>query len=107
MAKSVEIRVWRALLALMAPARAVDWSKQAAADAALDRKVVIFAGASPNRLACDTMIRKMPDGTWLFVMLGGGDREPLPENNIFGSPRLDEGHTWSPLVPLDLTLPSK
>ena len=95
-----------ALIALLAPALAADWSKQAELDAAQDRKVVIFEGASPNKLACDTMVRKMPDGTWLFIMLGGGDKEPLPENHILSSRTTpDEGNTWSPLVPLDLKLP--
>ncbi len=48
-------------------------------DAAQDRSVVIFDGKSPNRLACDTTLRQMPDGSWVMVMLGGGDYEPTPK----------------------------
>ncbi len=100
-------RVSVPLVLLTVAARAVDWSKQAVRDSARDRKVVIFEGASPNKLACDTMVRKMPDGSWLFVMLGGGDREPLPQNQIFTSRSLNEGHSWSPLLPLRIALPTQ
>jgi hypothetical protein len=40
-----------------------------------DREVVIFDGKPPNQLACDTTLRRMPDGSWVMVMLGGGRTE--------------------------------
>jgi Neuraminidase (sialidase) len=92
-----------ALLALFSlTANAKDWSAQAALDAKDDRSVIIFDGHSPNRLACDTTLRAMPDGTWVMIMLGGGDKEPLPENQIFISRSQDEGKTWSAMTPVDL-----
>ena len=72
-----------------------------------DRTTIIFDGKSPDKLACDTTLRKMPDGSWVMVMLGGGDTEPLPANRIFLTRSLDEGKTWSPLQPIDLGIKSK
>lgn len=66
-------------------------------DASLDRTTLIFEGKSPNKLCCDTMVREMPDGSWVMVMLGGGDREPDPANDIFISRSTNEGRSWSPL----------
>ena len=70
-----------------------------------DRTSIIFDGESPNRLACDTTLRRMPDGSWVMVMLGGGDFEPLPANQVFLTRSRDEGKTWEPLRPLDLGFP--
>ena len=72
------------------------------ADAKLDRRILVFDGKSPDKLACDTTLRQMPDGSWVMVMLGGGDFEPLPANQIFLTRSRDEGKTWGPLQPLDL-----
>ncbi|QDT64740.1 sialidase family protein [Calycomorphotria hydatis] len=68
----------------------------------LDRTAIIFDGKSPNRLACDTTLRAMPDGSWVTIMLGGGDAEPLPQNDIFLSRSEDEGKTWSAMKAVDL-----
>lgn len=76
---------------------AADWEKQAAEDAKQDRKGIAFDGQSPNKLVCDTTLREMPDGSWVMVMLGGGDAEPLPENGIFLTRSADRGQTWSPV----------
>ena len=48
-----------------------------------DRTTVIFDGVSPDRLACDTTLRCMPDDSWIMVMLGGSNTEPLPQNRVF------------------------
>ena len=72
------------------------------ADAKLDRTSVIFDGEKPNRLACDTTLRKMPDGSWVTIMLGGGDAEPLPQNRVTLSRSLDKGESWSSMEPVDL-----
>jgi len=77
--------------------------RQGSADnASQDRRAVVFDGQSPDKLACDTTLRRMPDGSWVMVMLGGGDFEPLPANQVFFTRSLDEGKTWEPLRPLDL-----
>ena len=86
---------------------AADFAEPAARDAALDRTSVIFEGKSPNKLACDTTLRQMPDGSWVMVMLGGGDKEPLPENQVFIARSHDKGKTWSAMQPLDLGVKSK
>ncbi len=59
------------------------WNRQAAADAQHDQTTLIFDGQSPNQLACDTTLRQLTDGSWVMVMLGGGDTEPLPQNQVF------------------------
>ena len=43
-----------------------------------DRTTIIFDGKSPNRLACDTTLRRMPDG-WLNYRDGfvSDDRQRL------------------------------
>ncbi len=79
-----------------------DWEQQAAQDAAKDRRTLIFDGVSPNKLACDTTLRQMPDGSWVMVMLGGGDAEPRPENGVFISRSQDQGKTWPEMEPIDL-----
>ena len=79
------------------------WLKNAIQDQAQqDQTSVIFDGKSPNELVCDTTLRKMPDGSWVMVMLGGGHTEPLPQNRVLLTRSLDKGRTWSELQPLDL-----
>lgn len=78
------------------------WQRQAGIDAKWDRTAVVFDGKTPNKLACDTTLREMPDGTWVMIMLGGGDTEPLPQNRVFITRSMDEGQTWGPMEPIDL-----
>jgi hypothetical protein len=94
-----------AALSITTRVPAEDWEAQAKLDARDDKTTVIFDGVSPNKLACDTTLRKMPDGSWVLVMLGGGDTEPRPQNGIFITRSQDEGRTWEPLKPLDLGFP--
>lgn len=79
-----------------------DWEQLAIEDAKHDKIQIIFDGKSPNRLACDTTLRKLPDGSWAMIMLGGGDAEPRPENQVWITRSTDEGETWSEIKPLDL-----
>lgn len=81
------------------------WRTKAKKHARQDRTSVIFDGKSPNKLACDTTLRLMPDGSWVMVMLGGGDREPDPRNQVFITRSHDEGKTWAPMQPLDFGFP--
>jgi hypothetical protein len=67
-----------------------------------DRTQVIFEGEGEDRLACDTTLREMPDGSWVMVMLGFGHTEPLPANRICRSRSTDEGRSWSPIAPIGL-----
>ncbi|MCA9069576.1 MAG: exo-alpha-sialidase [Planctomycetaceae bacterium] len=92
-----------------APARLVQTlaEVQSKRDAKDDKVRVIWSGKSPNKLACDTTLREMPDGSWVMVMLGGGDREPLPANRIFLTRSADQGKTWSPMQPIDLGVKTK
>ncbi len=71
-------------------------------DAAQDRTTLIYQGTTPNKLCCDTTLRAMPDGSWVMVMLGGGDSEPLPANDLFLSRSNDQGKTWSPMQRISL-----
>jgi predicted neuraminidase len=80
---------------------------QGSGDAAQDRTTLIFEGKSPNKLCCDTTLRLMPDGTWVMVMLGGGDKEPLPENDLFIARSSDEGRTWSKMERIALGIKEK
>jgi len=77
------------------------------ADAKQDRTTLIFEGASPNKLCCDTTLRELPDGSWVMVMLGGGDKEPMPANNLFLSRGKDKGRTWSAMEPIRLGIKEK
>lgn len=77
-------------------------SSDAARDAQQDRTFSIFEGAGDDRLACDTTLRKMPDGSWVMVMLCFGHTEPLPANRIGISRSDDEGRSWSPMQPINL-----
>ncbi|MFW5798081.1 MAG: exo-alpha-sialidase [Planctomycetota bacterium] len=83
------------------------WARQAEADARHDRSTIVFDGQSPDKLVCDATLRKMPDGSWVMVMLGGGDTEPLPQNRVFITRSTDAGKTWSGLEPIDLGIKSK
>lgn len=76
-------------------------------DATDDRTAIIFAGDGDDRLACDTTLRKMPDGSWAMVMLCFGHTEPLPANRIGISRSGDEGRSWSPVIPIDLGVKAK
>lgn len=76
-------------------------------DAAQDRTTLIFEGRSPNKLCCDTTLRAMPDGSWVMVMLGGGDSEPLPQNDLFLSRSTDEGRSWSAMTRIVLGIKEK
>lgn len=76
-------------------------------DAKEDRTHLIFEGTTPNKLCCDTTLRVMPDGSWAMVMLGGGDKEPLPANNLFLTRSKDQGRTWSAMEPIRLGVKEK
>ena len=91
----------------LVPAGESRYAEQAKEDARQDVVHVIFDGKSPNKLACDTTLREMSDGSWVMVMLGGGDREPLPENRVFITRSRDRGKTWSPVEPIDLGVKAK
>lgn len=67
-----------------------------------DQTTVLFDGQSPNRLACDTTLRRMPDGSLVMIMLGNGDTEPLPANRVLITRSIDHGVTWSGTQPIDL-----
>ncbi|MCB1077877.1 MAG: exo-alpha-sialidase, partial [Verrucomicrobiae bacterium] len=83
------------------------WTHQAGEDAREDRGVTMFKGKSPDKLACDTTLRAMPDGSWVHVMLGGGDKEPDPRNGVFLQRSQDEGRTWSRPERLDFGFPKE
>jgi len=83
------------------------WQQQAEEHARQDRSTIVFDGKSPNKLACDTTLRKMPDGSWVMIMLGGGDTEPMPQNRVFITRSHDEGMTWAPMEPIDLGVKAK
>ena len=83
------------------------WTEVAKRHASEDRRTIIFDGHDPDKLACDTTLRRMPDGSWVMVMLGGGNTEPLPANRVFITRSHDEGKTWSPLTPVDLGIKSQ
>jgi predicted neuraminidase len=78
-----------------------------ARDAAEDRITRIFEGTTPNKLCCDTTLREMPDSSWVMVMLGGGDTEPLPANDLFLSRSVDQGRTWSAMSRIPLGIKEK
>jgi hypothetical protein len=83
------------------------WTRQGTEDAKHDRTSTIFRGKSPDKLACDTTLREMPDGSWVHVMLGGGDKEPDPRNGVFLQRSPDEGGTWSAPERLDFGFPGE
>lgn len=96
----------RRSLLLAAPAAALA-APTPSSDATEDRTTLIFEGRSPNKLCCDTTLRLMPDGSWVMVMLGGGDSEPLPQNDLFITRSEDGGLTWSPMSRLALGIKEK
>jgi len=83
------------------------WQQQAEEHARQDRSAIVFDGKSPDKLACDTTLRLMPDGSWVMIMLGGGDTEPMPQNRVFITRSHDEGMTWAPMEPIDLGVKAK
>ena len=83
------------------------WQQQADEHARQDHKTIVFDGKSPDKLACDTTLRKMPDGSWVMIMLGGGDTEPMPQNRVFITRSHDEGKTWAPMEPIDFGVKAK
>jgi hypothetical protein len=84
---------------------AVDWEKQAVADAAHDRVHIAYDGKKPDSMVCDTTLRELPDGSWILLLLAGGDFEPSPQNYIGVTRSRDEGRTWTPLTPLETGFP--
>ncbi len=78
------------------------WRQQADEHARQDRRVIVFDGKSPDQLACDTTLRLMPDGSWVMIMLGGDDTEPMPRNRVFITRSYDEAKTWSPMKSINL-----
>lgn len=89
--------------ALTAPA--LDWQKQAKEDAKQDRTSIPYDGVTPNKMVCDTTLRELPDGSWALMILAGGNFEPSPENYTGITRSLDQGHTWTPLEPVNTGLP--
>jgi hypothetical protein len=83
------------------------WAAQSELDGQADRGTTMFLGQSPDKLACDTTLRLMPDGSWVHVMLGGGDKEPDPRNGVFLQRSLDEGQTWTLPERLDFGFPNE
>jgi len=81
------------------------WAAQAAEDAKQDRKSIPYEGRSPNRMVCDTTLRKLPDGSWIYFMLAGGDTEPSPLNYTAVTRSDDEGRTWTDLTEFDVSFP--
>lgn len=87
------------------PAADLVWTEKGNIDAKNDRTSTIFFGKSPDKLACDTTLRLMPDGSWVHVMLGGGDKEPDPRNAVFLSRSVDEGKSWTSSTEIDFGFP--
>jgi len=81
------------------------WVDQAAKDALQDRLAVPYDGFTPNKMVCDTTLRELPDGSWILLMLAGGDFEPSPENYTGVTRSYDKGRTWTKLEPLDTGFP--
>jgi len=81
------------------------WTEQAAADATQDFSSIPFEGRSPNRMVCDTTLRRLPDGSWIYFLLAGGDTEPAPENYTAVTRSTDEGRTWTPLAAFEVGFP--
>ena len=81
------------------------WTAQAAEDAKQDSKSIPYEGRSPNRMVCDTTLRRLPDGSWIYFMLAGGDTEPSPLNYTAVTRSNDEGRTWTALTEFDVGFP--
>lgn len=86
-------------------AQSRDWQAQAAEDARQDRTSIAYDGVTPNRMVCDTTLRELADGSWVLMILAGGDFEPSPENYTGLTRSTDQGRSWSPLEPVDTGLP--
>jgi predicted neuraminidase len=56
---------------------------------------LIYRGAPPNLVCCDTTLRRMPNGDWVTFLLSGGPTEPCEENRVFACRSTDRGQTWS------------
>jgi hypothetical protein len=102
-----KLRLLTALLLLTSITRAADADRaaQALLDAKQDRTSIPYEGYTPNRMVCDTTLRLMPDGSWIYFMLAGGDTEPSPLNYTAVTRSTDEGRTWSPLATFDVGFP--
>ncbi len=81
------------------------WAKQAAVDAKQDFTSIPYDGVTPNKMVCDTTLRKLPDGSWILFMLAGGDKEPSPLNYVGVTRSADQGKTWTPLERFDTGFP--
>jgi hypothetical protein len=81
------------------------WTAQGLEDAKQDRTSIPYEGYTPNRMVCDTTLRLMPDGSWIYFMLAGGDTEPSPLNYTAITRSTDEGKTWTPLASFDVGFP--
>lgn len=84
---------------------ATRWERQAIEDAKQDRTTIIYDGITPNKMVCDTTLRKLPDGSWVLFFLAGGDTEPSPKNYTAVARSTDEGKTWSQAETFDTTFP--
>ncbi len=100
---SFTLAVLAAATASSLPAR--DWAAQAAADAKEDRTSNPYDGVKPNSMVCDTTLRELPDGSWIYFILAGGDTEPSPLNYTGVMRSTDQGLTWTPLEPFDVGFP--
>ena len=74
-----------------------NWEAQAARDAKRDRTTIAYDGQIPNSMVCDTMVREIPDGSWVLFLLAGGDSEPSPANYVGVTRSRDKGKNWTPL----------
>lgn len=66
---------------------------------------IIFNGQSPDRMACDTTVRQLPDGSWIHFQLAGGDTEPSPKNYIGVCRSTDPVEGWTKIQPFDVGFP--
>jgi len=81
------------------------WTAQAAEDAKQDRHSFAYDGVTPNKMVCDTTLRQLPDGSWIYFLLAGGDTEPSPLNYTGVTRSTDQGKTWTPLETFDVGFP--
>lgn len=91
--------------AAVSPAASVDWTEQALKDAANDWTIVAFEGLPPDSMVCDTMVRELPDGSWVMYFLGGDVFEPAPGNYVAVIRSQDKGRTWTAPEIVDLGFP--
>ena len=95
----------RPLLSGAAREASANWEQQAAEDAKQDRTANPYDGQKPNSMVCDTTLRELPDGSWILLLLAGGDFEPSPQNYTALTRSRDGGKTWTPLEPVHIGLP--